>query len=97
VDLTGLQDNEWPQGVKERVFAGETIQWETRGFTFEAYPSRFPSGSMGASSRILKKPEGVPDHRAWMYYAKKTGRSKSLEEAFKLALKADSVEIPDPD
>ena len=94
--LKGYQHNEAPEGYQERVFAGETLTWESRGYTYRMVPSTFPgNGETCASTEIVSKPEGERSGAdPWMWRITKTGRAKTLVEAIRLAFEAESVEVP---
>lgn len=95
-ELKGLEQSTTPRDIVDRCSAGETIAWtDARGVSFECTPSRFPNGERCCSTRIVSKPDGMPDHRAWMYYSKRTGRGPTLEEAARLAFEAPMIETTD--
>lgn len=95
-ELKGLEESRTPKDVVERCTAGETFKWtDDRGVTFECTPSRFPNGERCCSTRIVAKPAGMADHRAWMYYAKRTGKGLTLEAALAEAFKAPKLEVAD--
>ncbi len=92
--LEGLAELEHPKDVVKRSSEGrETIQWGWRGFMFETTPSQFPNGENCCSTRIIAKPKGVKEHRAWMWYMTKTGRGSNLWQAIQNAFAAPEVEI----
>jgi hypothetical protein len=94
VELTYLEDAQEPPGTVERVCNGETIEWtDARGVTYRASPSRFPNGERSCSISIVSKPDSMPHHRAWMYYARRTGTGETLTEAIDAAFVAKSVEL----
>lgn len=95
-ELRGLEESRTPEDYVKRCTAGEVIKWtDDRGVTYECSPSRFPNGEACCSTRIVAKPAGMKDHRAWMYYAKRTGKGLSLEAAIQAAFAAPKVEVAD--
>lgn len=95
-ELRGLEESRTPEGYVKRCTAGETIRWtDERGVTYECSPSRFPNGEACCSTRIVSRPRGMKEHRAWMYYAVRTGKGQTLEEAVAAAFKAPKIEVED--
>lgn len=95
-ELTGLEDSRTPDDTVKRCTAGETVKWtDERGVTYECSPSRFPNGEACCSTRIVSRPKGMKEHRAWMYYATRTGKGLTLEAAIDAAFKAAYVEVDD--
>lgn len=95
-ELRGLEESRPPPDTVKRCTAGETISWtDDRRVTYECRPSRFPNGELCCSTRIVSKPEGMPDHRAWLYYATQVGHGASLHEAIDAAFAAPKHESTD--
>lgn len=93
-ELRGLEDHKTPEDIVARARAGETVRYtdETRGVVYETKPYRFPNGDIGSTTSAVHVPEGMSNHRAWMWYAVRMGRGATLAEAISAAFDAQPVE-----
>ena len=91
VALRGYVHHEAPPGFDARVMAGETLEWESRGYTYESSPSRFPNGEPCRSTRVVSGPDkGGAD--PWMWEATRTGSAATFVDAVAQALTAQDKE-----
>lgn len=90
-ELRGLETVRTSEAIVKRALAGETVQWEERGFVYESTPSRFPSGEPCVSSRVVSSPAGRRD--SWMWDGCRTGRGPTLIEAMDAAFGSEKVEV----
>lgn len=75
---------------RDRVFAGETVEWEARGYSFRSYPD-----SGGCVTQTLSGPASDPKfHLAHHFRTKRVGRGHSFITAMLDALIAEDVEVP---
>lgn len=100
VELRGWGEHKLPKkDIQERATHGrETIVWEDdRGCKFETSPFTFPgNGEPGCTTRQLSRPEGMKEHRVWMWRTVQTGRGDTFTDALNAAFKA-KAEVADDD
>jgi hypothetical protein len=93
--MAGYANHEPPEGYLARCIAGETLEWEARGYRYRMTPSRFPgNGEPCASTSILSAPEGRNGADPWMWPTEQTATAPTLIEALDAALNAEAVEVP---
>lgn len=87
----GSGENKSPEDLSQKVQNEGTVTWTSkRGVIYEATPTRFASGEMGTSTRVVSSPEGV---RPWMWHTTRTGRGKDFFGALAKAFEAEPVEV----
>lgn len=92
VELKGCGHTHPSDAVNARAKAGETVQWEERGYVYETTQSASWNGQMGISTRVVSSPPERSGSDAWIYSITKIGKASTLVEAFELAHRAVSVE-----
>ncbi len=93
VEMRGLQDTKVPEGTHDRVLAGETVAWVSRGYTYESTPSRFPNSEPCVSTRVVYSPPGRSGSDPWMYRTAQRATAPCLADALVAALKAAPAEV----
>lgn len=91
VDLRGWGEHRLPKDIQARATDGrETVVWEdSRGYRFETSPMTFPgNGEPGCSTRVVSQPEGMKEHRAWIWHTVQTGYGDTFTEALNRAFEA---------
>ncbi len=95
VDLHGWGEFKTPDDIVKRCTEGqETVEWDDgRGCKFASSPTTLPgNGKPACSTRTVSRPEGMKQHRVWIWRTIQTGRANTLTDAFSEAFKAKSVE-----
>lgn len=90
-DLRGWGEFHTPDAaLKEAQATGKQVRTTTdRGVVYE---TGLDKEWGGITTRIISVPEGMKQHRAWMWHTSQIGRSSSLKEAFDIAFKATPVD-----
>jgi hypothetical protein len=92
--LSGYGETHAPDDVTRRAIAGETVEWEARGFKFISGPYTFPgNGERGCFTETTFVPEGKTDLQAHHFRITKTASARSVLGALDAALAAPSVEV----
>lgn len=99
VILKGWKQHEIPANVRTLVMdCGETIVWsDDRGCSFQSSPTTWPGEKgHGCSTKPLSRPEGMKEHRVWIWRTTQTGSGDTFTDALNEAFEA-KVEEADED